>query len=164
MATYFILSKLYAISFMCTLNTRKIIRGRGTDRAGGGTDGQGTAQVHGHTFNIVNHAAFSLNSHHYQGALAGWTGIWRRELAVGEAISLGRRVWRLGCTRRCRLFRTMMESSRCRGILIVKRAVRIRYGDFRTAAGAVLYAKPTAAMSSSLFRSSTPRLHPNLIT
>ncbi|KAJ7896508.1 hypothetical protein B0H13DRAFT_2338354 [Mycena leptocephala] len=32
MAFYFILSKLYAISFLCTLNTRKIIRGKGTDR------------------------------------------------------------------------------------------------------------------------------------
>jgi len=29
---YFVLSKLYAISFLATLNTRKIIRGRGTDR------------------------------------------------------------------------------------------------------------------------------------
>ncbi|KAG1735193.1 hypothetical protein EDB19DRAFT_1112853 [Suillus lakei] len=32
---YFVLSKLYAISFLATLNTRKIIRGRGTDREGG---------------------------------------------------------------------------------------------------------------------------------
>ncbi|KAG1863952.1 hypothetical protein C8R48DRAFT_707353 [Suillus tomentosus] len=29
---YFVLSKLYAISFLAALNTRKIIRGRGTDR------------------------------------------------------------------------------------------------------------------------------------
>ncbi|OJA15833.1 hypothetical protein AZE42_04028 [Rhizopogon vesiculosus] len=34
---YFVLSKLYAISFLATLNTRKIIRGRGTDREGGKT-------------------------------------------------------------------------------------------------------------------------------
>ncbi|KAG7093745.1 hypothetical protein E1B28_007396 [Marasmius oreades] len=33
-ATYFVLSKLYAISFMATLNTRRIIRGKGTDRQG----------------------------------------------------------------------------------------------------------------------------------
>ncbi|KIM43037.1 hypothetical protein M413DRAFT_443844 [Hebeloma cylindrosporum] len=33
-ATYFILSKLYAISFMATLNTRRAIRGRGTDHQG----------------------------------------------------------------------------------------------------------------------------------
>ncbi|KAG2033437.1 hypothetical protein BDR03DRAFT_902540 [Suillus americanus] len=32
---YFVLSKLYAISFLATLNTRKIIRGRGTDPEGG---------------------------------------------------------------------------------------------------------------------------------
>ncbi|KAF8994485.1 hypothetical protein BDQ17DRAFT_1095337 [Cyathus striatus] len=34
MASYFVLGKLYAISFLCTLNTRKAIRGRGTDRDG----------------------------------------------------------------------------------------------------------------------------------
>ncbi|KAL0572883.1 hypothetical protein V5O48_009077 [Marasmius crinis-equi] len=33
-ATYFILSKLYAISFMATLNTRRIVRGKGTDKQG----------------------------------------------------------------------------------------------------------------------------------
>ncbi|KAJ6612011.1 hypothetical protein B0H10DRAFT_335774 [Mycena sp. CBHHK59/15] len=30
-ATYFMLSKLYAISFLATLNTRRVVRGRGTD-------------------------------------------------------------------------------------------------------------------------------------
>lgn len=34
---YFVLSKLYAISFLATLNTRKIIRGRGIDREEGKT-------------------------------------------------------------------------------------------------------------------------------
>ncbi|KAH7885532.1 hypothetical protein F5I97DRAFT_1811615 [Phlebopus sp. FC_14] len=34
---YFVLSKLYAISFLATLNTRKTIRGRGTDRETGKT-------------------------------------------------------------------------------------------------------------------------------
>ncbi|KAF5364577.1 hypothetical protein D9758_005642 [Tetrapyrgos nigripes] len=33
-ATYFVLSKLYAISFMATLNTRRVVRGKGTDRQG----------------------------------------------------------------------------------------------------------------------------------
>lgn len=33
-STYFVLSKLYAISFMATLNTRRVVRGRGTDRQG----------------------------------------------------------------------------------------------------------------------------------
>jgi hypothetical protein len=38
-ATYFVLSKLYAISFLATLNTRRIIRnGRGTDRQGATTN------------------------------------------------------------------------------------------------------------------------------
>ncbi|KIY61741.1 hypothetical protein CYLTODRAFT_427363 [Cylindrobasidium torrendii FP15055 ss-10] len=32
MAVYFVLIKLYSISFMCTLNTRRVHRGRGTDR------------------------------------------------------------------------------------------------------------------------------------
>ncbi|KAF9258933.1 hypothetical protein L218DRAFT_706435 [Marasmius fiardii PR-910] len=31
-AVYFVLSKLYAISFMATLNTRRVVRGKGTDR------------------------------------------------------------------------------------------------------------------------------------
>ncbi|KAK7013840.1 hypothetical protein R3P38DRAFT_2720568 [Favolaschia claudopus] len=39
MAFYFILSKLYAISFLCTLNTRKIIRGKGTEQEGPTTGG-----------------------------------------------------------------------------------------------------------------------------
>ncbi|KAJ7082009.1 hypothetical protein B0H15DRAFT_912510 [Mycena belliarum] len=39
LASYFILSKLYAISFLCTLNTRKIVRGRGTEREDGRTTG-----------------------------------------------------------------------------------------------------------------------------
>lgn len=33
-ATHFILSKLYAISYMATLNTRRMVRGRGTDNQG----------------------------------------------------------------------------------------------------------------------------------
>ncbi|KAF9465361.1 hypothetical protein BDZ94DRAFT_1214896 [Collybia nuda] len=37
-ATYFILSKLYAISYMATLNTRRTVRGRGTDRQGATTN------------------------------------------------------------------------------------------------------------------------------
>ncbi|KAJ7636202.1 hypothetical protein FB45DRAFT_444053 [Roridomyces roridus] len=36
---YFVLSKLYGISFLCTLNTRRIIRGKGTDREYGPTTG-----------------------------------------------------------------------------------------------------------------------------
>ncbi|KAF8238075.1 hypothetical protein L208DRAFT_1355580 [Tricholoma matsutake] len=32
MGTYFVLSQLYALSFFCTLNTRKAHRGKGTDR------------------------------------------------------------------------------------------------------------------------------------
>lgn len=31
MTFYFIMSKLYAVSFLATLNTRTLIRGRGTD-------------------------------------------------------------------------------------------------------------------------------------
>ncbi|KAG6872241.1 hypothetical protein C0995_011663 [Termitomyces sp. Mi166 len=39
-ATYFIVSKMYAISYMATLNTRRTVRGRGTDRQGGTTGRQ----------------------------------------------------------------------------------------------------------------------------
>ncbi|KAL1682971.1 hypothetical protein EV122DRAFT_258910 [Schizophyllum commune] len=39
MAMFFVLSKLYAITLMCTLTTRKIIRGRGTDREASGYTG-----------------------------------------------------------------------------------------------------------------------------
>ncbi|KAJ7058372.1 hypothetical protein C8F01DRAFT_1255522 [Mycena amicta] len=38
MAFYFVLCKLYAISFLCTLNTRRIVRGKGTDRSRDRTD------------------------------------------------------------------------------------------------------------------------------
>jgi len=37
-ALYFILSKLYAISFMATLNTRRSVRGRGTEKEGATTN------------------------------------------------------------------------------------------------------------------------------
>ncbi|KAG6811391.1 hypothetical protein H0H92_007635 [Tricholoma furcatifolium] len=36
-AVYFVVSKMYAISYMATLNTRRTVRGRGTDRQGGTT-------------------------------------------------------------------------------------------------------------------------------
>ncbi|KAJ7160458.1 hypothetical protein C8R46DRAFT_1108173 [Mycena filopes] len=45
LAFYFILSKLYAISFLCTLNTRKIIRGKGTDREDGPSGGTGASGI-----------------------------------------------------------------------------------------------------------------------
>ncbi|KAL0961184.1 hypothetical protein HGRIS_006155 [Hohenbuehelia grisea] len=47
-ASYFVLSKLYAVSLMATLNTRKIIRGQGFDRGRGPSDGS-------HTFEMVHH-------------------------------------------------------------------------------------------------------------
>ncbi|KAF5390074.1 hypothetical protein D9757_003750 [Collybiopsis confluens] len=46
---YFILSKLYAISFLATLNTRRVIRGRGTDR-------QGTNSNHTNMFHLGTRA------------------------------------------------------------------------------------------------------------
>jgi len=46
-ATYIILSKLYAISFMATLNTRRIVRGRGTDK-----QGEPTATNHTNMFHL----------------------------------------------------------------------------------------------------------------
>ncbi|KIK70082.1 hypothetical protein GYMLUDRAFT_67341 [Collybiopsis luxurians FD-317 M1] len=44
-AVFFILSKLYAISFMATLNTRRVVRGRGTDK-------QGTTTNHTNMFHL----------------------------------------------------------------------------------------------------------------
>jgi len=44
-AVFFVLSKLYAISFMATLNTRRVVRGRGTDK-------QGTTTNHTNMFHL----------------------------------------------------------------------------------------------------------------
>ncbi|KAJ7722447.1 hypothetical protein DFH07DRAFT_856978 [Mycena maculata] len=51
LAFYFNLSKLYAISFLCTLNTRKIIRGKGTEREDGPTTGA-SASISGNHFYV----------------------------------------------------------------------------------------------------------------
>jgi len=48
-ASYFILNKLYAISYMATLNTRRTIRGRGTDRQGNTSSKQDTNMFHSGT-------------------------------------------------------------------------------------------------------------------
>ncbi|KAJ8093342.1 hypothetical protein PM082_020199 [Marasmius tenuissimus] len=47
-STYFILSKFYAISFMATLNTRRVVRGKGTDKQGTSnpTGGNNTNMFH----------------------------------------------------------------------------------------------------------------------
>lgn len=58
MAFYFILAKLYAISFICTLNTRKIVRGRGTDREAASSR-PGTQP--GNSFYMVNTAKPNSN-------------------------------------------------------------------------------------------------------
>jgi len=52
MAAYFVLGKLYAISFLCTLNTRKVIRGRGTDREGNTSNTSGQRNTF---FMVTNH-------------------------------------------------------------------------------------------------------------
>ncbi|KAM6494506.1 hypothetical protein JOM56_010867 [Amanita muscaria] len=51
MATFFCLGKVYALSLLCTLHTRKTIRGRGTDRGGNTTSKAGEV---GGIF-LVNH-------------------------------------------------------------------------------------------------------------
>jgi len=51
LAVYFVLSKLYAMSLICAFNTRKVIRGRGTDRQGGTT----SHTAYGNTFLMVSH-------------------------------------------------------------------------------------------------------------
>ncbi|KAF8726551.1 hypothetical protein AX14_007726 [Amanita brunnescens Koide BX004] len=51
MATYFCLGKVYAISLLCTLNTRKTVRGRGTDHGGNTNSNAGKRS----TFFLVTH-------------------------------------------------------------------------------------------------------------
>ncbi|KAF7304475.1 hypothetical protein HMN09_00849800 [Mycena chlorophos] len=46
LASYFVLCKVYAISFFCTLNTRRAIRGKGTERSGDGPSGSHGASGH----------------------------------------------------------------------------------------------------------------------
>ncbi|KAJ7615921.1 hypothetical protein FB45DRAFT_934939 [Roridomyces roridus] len=58
-AFYFILSKLYPISFLCTLNTRKIIRGKGTDRE------QGPTTRGSETNNNPNHMTSNVSNRFY---------------------------------------------------------------------------------------------------
>ncbi|KAF9015896.1 hypothetical protein BDZ89DRAFT_1166541 [Hymenopellis radicata] len=53
LAIYYVLIKLYAISFMCTLNTRRVTRGRGTDREG--TTSQAGANLYAGNFVMVHH-------------------------------------------------------------------------------------------------------------
>ncbi|KAJ7636203.1 hypothetical protein FB45DRAFT_444064 [Roridomyces roridus] len=45
-STYFLLSKLYAVSLLATLNSRRVVRGRGTDKNGGSTDYPARSQIH----------------------------------------------------------------------------------------------------------------------
>ncbi|KAF8158032.1 hypothetical protein B0H34DRAFT_707244 [Crassisporium funariophilum] len=67
MASYFTLGKLYAISFLCTLNTRKVIRGRGTDQEGNTSNN--TSQARNTFFMVTNDGRaarnneFSSNAH-----------------------------------------------------------------------------------------------------
>ncbi|KAJ7860284.1 hypothetical protein B0H13DRAFT_2569597 [Mycena leptocephala] len=46
-ATYFMLSKLYAVSLLATLNTRRVVRARGTDRDQATTSGRRTTRTLG---------------------------------------------------------------------------------------------------------------------
>lgn len=52
MAFYFVLAKFYAITLLCTLNTRKVIRGKGTDREGASSKAEGHTQ--GNSFYMVD--------------------------------------------------------------------------------------------------------------
>ncbi|TFK68032.1 hypothetical protein BDN72DRAFT_898468 [Pluteus cervinus] len=65
MGTYFVLSKFYAISFICTLNTRRIVRGRGTDKAAPsgltGLSDPTILHVHGQTFNMLSPTFLELS-------------------------------------------------------------------------------------------------------
>ncbi|KJA16956.1 hypothetical protein HYPSUDRAFT_71025 [Hypholoma sublateritium FD-334 SS-4] len=54
MASYFILGKLYAISFLATLNTRKVLRGKGTDTQGNSDGTNGTNNPRNTFFTVTN--------------------------------------------------------------------------------------------------------------
>jgi len=80
MAFYFILSKLYAISFLCTLNTRKIIRGKGTDQEGPTTGA--SANISGNHF-YISHVPRS-NTSGYRGEYTS-----RGDVSVSKGLEIG---------------------------------------------------------------------------
>ncbi|KAJ7085533.1 hypothetical protein C8R44DRAFT_821401 [Mycena epipterygia] len=82
LAFYFILSKLYAISFLCTLNTRKIIRGKGTERDDGPTTGASN-NISGNHF-YVSHVP-RTNTSAYHGQYSNSRG----EVSVSKGLEIG---------------------------------------------------------------------------
>ncbi|KAJ6542184.1 hypothetical protein DFH09DRAFT_1174245 [Mycena vulgaris] len=84
LAFYFILSKLYAISFLCTLNTRRIIRGKGTEREDGrsGTAGA-SANISGNHF-YISHAP-RTNTSGYHGEYSNP----REEVSTSKGLEIG---------------------------------------------------------------------------
>ncbi|KIM43036.1 hypothetical protein M413DRAFT_26241 [Hebeloma cylindrosporum] len=62
MPPYFTLGKFYAISFLCTLNTRKVTRGRGTDHQGNSINPPSNGR---HPFVMVTNNGRTPRSHEY---------------------------------------------------------------------------------------------------
>ncbi|KAJ7445041.1 hypothetical protein FB451DRAFT_1293185 [Mycena latifolia] len=82
LASYFILSKLYAISFLCTLNTRKIIRGKGTERDDGPTTGASNGISANHFY--ISHAP-RTNTSGYRGEYSSGHG----EVSMSKGLEIG---------------------------------------------------------------------------
>ncbi|KDR82515.1 hypothetical protein GALMADRAFT_237851 [Galerina marginata CBS 339.88] len=80
MATYFTLGKLYAISFLCALNTRKVIRGKGTDREGNTSD----------TSNMRNTFLMVTNNSRVQRNIDYATQTKSMEIDVRQEVSISR--------------------------------------------------------------------------
>jgi hypothetical protein len=83
MAFYFILSKLYAISFLCTLNTRKIIRGKGTEQEGPTTGASGN--ISGNAFYISHVPPTNSNNYTYRGEYSTARG----DVSVSKGLEIG---------------------------------------------------------------------------
>lgn len=95
--TYSILLPVYAISFMCTLNTRRVTRGRGTDREG--TTSQ-AANLYTGNFYMVHHRP-SQRSHPSQ-VHSPHTKVGSHFQCRGLLTDALHRVsWPLASTRRC---------------------------------------------------------------
>ncbi|KAF8349581.1 hypothetical protein F5887DRAFT_501924 [Amanita rubescens] len=75
-ASYFCLGKVYAISLLCTLNTRKTVRGRGTDRTGNTNS------------NADKRSTFFLVSHHLRSSRVPEQPTRSLQIDVKEEVSI----------------------------------------------------------------------------
>lgn len=93
---------VYAISFICTLNTRKVIRGRGTDREGSSGASSGNAR-NNNTFLLVTPTGNSRILRTDRPSPPDHNKVLLVSLASYKFDSNDvHRAWKLVCTKRCR--------------------------------------------------------------